>query len=346
MPVSAHARPRIGDCNIEGIKRKLVFRLLRLTLLPLLIRETIQRRRVTIIFYHDPSPETLGSHLALLGRTYNLIPLRQFVDARRLRRIGTLPSKSLVVSLDDGHAGNFGLKPLFENTGVPVTIFLCSGIVGTGRRFWFKHTAKEVESLKRLPDGERLNRLRELGFDELREFSNLDALSRDQIHALAPVVDFQSHSVSHPVLPNCSDEKSELEVTGSKQELERDYGLEIYALSYPNGDYSEREIVLAKRAGYQCALTADAGFNSNDTDPFRLRRICIDDTDGVDELLVKTCGLWGWVNGILRRKALGYTPVAHAPPKDAATRPVGSRRNPGTQTCDLCGMNMGRTNPD
>jgi peptidoglycan/xylan/chitin deacetylase (PgdA/CDA1 family) len=297
-------------------------------LLPLLIRETIQRRRVTIIFYHDPSLETLGSHLAVLKHTYNLIPLRQFIHAHRLRRIGTLPSKSLVVSLDDGHAGNFGLKPLFENAGVPVTIFLCSGIVGTGRRFWFKDTAEEVESLKRLPDGERLNRLRELGFDELLEFSNLAALSRDQIHTLAPVVDFQSHSISHPVLPNCSDEKSAREVIGSKQELERDYGLDIYALSYPNGNYSEREILFAKRAGYQCALTADAGFNSNDTDPFRLKRICIDDSDGVDELLVKTCGLWGWVKGILRRKAFGYTPVAYASPKDTATVRETSRTLP------------------
>jgi peptidoglycan/xylan/chitin deacetylase (PgdA/CDA1 family) len=308
----------IGGSNIEGIKRRLVFRLLRLTLLPLLIREAIQRRRVTIIFYHDPSPESLENHLAILERTYKLISLRQFVDAHRLRRISTLPPKALVVTLDDGHAGNFRLKLLLQRMGIPVTIFLCSGIVGTGRRFWFEHAAEEVESLKHVPDGERLDRLRELGFDEAREFSKPEALSRDEVEALAPVVDFQCHSASHPVLLYCSDEKAEREIVGSKQELEREYGLDIYAFSYPNGDYSDREILLAKRAGFRCALTADVGFNTAETDPFRLRRIGIDDDDGIDELLVKTCGLWGWIKGIVRGKPFGYTAVAHAPPNDAA----------------------------
>jgi peptidoglycan/xylan/chitin deacetylase (PgdA/CDA1 family) len=302
------------------MRRRLVFRLVRLTLLPLLIRETIQRRRVTVIYYHDPAPETLGTHLAVLKRTYNLIPLRQLIDAHRLRRMSSLPPKSLVVSLDDGHAGNVRLKPLLEEMDVPVTIFLCSGIVGTGRRFWFKQAPGDVASLNHLPDAERLNRLRELGFDEAREFSKPDALSRHDIKGLSCVVDFQSHTVSHPALPYCSDEKAEQEILHSKQELERDYGFDIYALSYPNGDYSDRETLFAKRAGYECALTADVGFNSAETDPFRLKRICIDENDGVDELLVKTCGLWGWIRDIFRlRRTRFASSLVQPPSKGAAT---------------------------
>jgi len=206
---------------------------------------------------------------------------------------------------------------LFEALGVPITIFVCSGIVGTGRRFWFKYAAEEAQALKHLPDGERINRLQELGFDEAREYSKPDALSQAEIEALAPVVDFQSHSASHPALPYCSHEKAEHEILGSKQELERVYGFDVYALSYPNGDYSDREVLLAKRGGYECALTADVGFNSAETDAFRLKRICVDDTDGVDELLVKTCGLWGLIRGILRRKGVVFTPLLPNPRKAA-----------------------------
>jgi peptidoglycan/xylan/chitin deacetylase (PgdA/CDA1 family) len=268
---------------------------------------------VTIVFYHDPSPETFAVHLAALAQTYNLISLRQFIEAHRAGRMSMLPTRSLIVSFDDGHAGNFELKPILEGMGVPVTIFLCSGIVGTGRSFWFKHAAGEVESLKHLPDEERLSRLRELGFSEASELSTAEALSSEEIEALAPVVDFQCHCVTHASLLHCSESKAQQEILGSKQQLERRYGFDIYALSYPNGDYSEREILLARGSEYWCALTADAGFNSQNTDPFRLKRICIDDNDGVDELIVKTCGLWGWIKGITRRATSGHVPRGHAP---------------------------------
>jgi peptidoglycan/xylan/chitin deacetylase (PgdA/CDA1 family) len=284
-----------------------------------LIRETIQRRRVTIIFYHDPSPKTLGTHLAELQRTYNLISLRQFVEAHRAGTINTLPPKALVVTLDDGHAGNFKLEPLLKQLNVPITIFLCSGIVESASRFWFKHVGSEVEALKHQGDAERLTRLQRLGFDQTVEGAEGDALSKHEIEQLSSLVDFQSHTVSHPVLPYCSSEKARDEIFRSKQDLEREYGFVIYALSYPNGDYSDREIVLARGAGYRCALTADVGFNSGRTDPFRLKRIGIDDTDGVDELLVKTCGLWGWIKGAFRQKTFGYTPTTvHEAFEDAA----------------------------
>ena len=149
----------------------------------------------------------------------------------------------------------------------------------------------------------------DIGFDEAQEVSERDALTRGEIEELSSCVDFQSHTVSHPVLPKCSNEKAEYKIFASKQDIEREYGFDVYALSYPNGDYSDREISLAKSAGYQCAVTADAGFNSDQTDPFRLKRINIDDNDGIDKLVVKACGLWGLIKGALRQKAFGYTPT-------------------------------------
>jgi peptidoglycan/xylan/chitin deacetylase (PgdA/CDA1 family) len=278
-----------------------------------LVRETVQRRKVTVIFYHDPPPEILASHIAALRRHYNLISLREFINAHQLRQIRTLPPKSLVISLDDGHAGNFRLRALLDDEKIRVTIFLCSGIVGTRRRFWFKHAQEDVEHLKHLPDGERVDRLRESGFDDSLDVPKADALSRGEIEQLSPIVDFQSHTVSHPVLPYCSSEKSEWEIVRSRQQLADDYGIDVFALAYPNGDYSDREMLLARRAGYSCAFTAEPGFNSDRTDPFQLKRISIDDNDGVDELLVKASGLWSYVERTFKRKSFGYMRAPASP---------------------------------
>jgi peptidoglycan/xylan/chitin deacetylase (PgdA/CDA1 family) len=280
----------------------------------------LQRRRVTVIFYHDPSPAILEKHIAALQRRYHLISLREFVDAHRLRKIRSLPPQSLVISLDDGHAGNFRLKQLLEDREIPITIFLCSGIVGTRRRFWFKHISGEIEQLKHLPDAERIGRLHDLGFDEALEVAERDALSVDEIKELSSIVDFQSHTVSHVALPYCSSEKAEQEIFGSRQQLIDEYGFDVVALSYPNGDYSKRDMSLANSAGYSCAFTANYGCNSDRTDPFEFKRIGIDDNDGVDELLVKASGVWGFLQRVRKRKDFGYTPHADLRPLTTASQ--------------------------
>jgi peptidoglycan/xylan/chitin deacetylase (PgdA/CDA1 family) len=97
------------------------------------------------------------------------------------------------------------------------------------------------------------------------------------------------------------------EIVQSKQILEKEFGLNIYALAYPNGDYSKRDIALAKDAGYQCALTVDFGFNSKKTDPFRLKRICVNDATDLNELVVKASGAWDFfktINGLKQATGL------------------------------------------
>ena len=67
--------------------------------------------------------------------------------------------------------------------------------------------------------------------------------------------------------------------------------MNINMFSYPNGNYSDREIILCKEAGYKGAITVDFGFNSRKTDPYRLKRLPMEGTGDVNELLVKASGL-------------------------------------------------------
>ena len=83
-----------------------------------------------------------------------------------------------------------------------MTIFLTSGIIGTNKAFWWNHNHSKYnnEELKKIPDSERIKVLKESNFDEDKELAQREALSLDEIHQMNEIVDFQSHSVTHPIL--------------------------------------------------------------------------------------------------------------------------------------------------
>jgi len=92
------------------------------------------------------------------------------------------------------------------------------------------------------------------------------------------------------------------EIAQSKIDLEKTFGLAIWALAYPNGDYSERDIEIAKDAGYECALTMDFGYNDERTPLFQLKRIAVNDDAAPSELIVKVSGVWGFLRERVRSK--------------------------------------------
>jgi peptidoglycan/xylan/chitin deacetylase (PgdA/CDA1 family) len=284
-----------------GRLKKLAFSLLRMSVLPYFLREVVQRRRVTILVYHKPSPETVDRHFEVLRRKYKFISLADYMNFR-MDAQKRLPPKSLIVTFDDGHSANYALKSILEKHGIPVTVFLCSGLVATNRHFWFETEMNNDmrQGLKHITDDERLAALASLGFSETAEHATRQALSAGEIEEMKSIVDFQSHTVYHPLLPLCSGSRAFDEISDSKTQLEDKFGLSIYALAYPNGDYSAREIAAAEACGYKCAVTCECGFNSRKTPAFQLKRITINDDADLPELLVKASGVWGFLKNLAR----------------------------------------------
>ena len=70
--------------------------------------------------------------------------------------------------------------------------------------------------------------------------------------------------------------------------LEEEFGFDVYAFAFPNGDYSAREIEYVRSAGYLCALTTEVGLNGARADPSRLRRICTAD-GSASVIIVSAC---------------------------------------------------------
>ena len=277
--------------------KKILFKILRYSGIPTILRETIQKNKVTIITFHDPLPETFKETITYLKKYYNIIPLSLYVEYLMSNRV--VPSKAIIITLDDGHKNNYKLLKSIKEYCVPITIFLCSEIVGTTRHFWWTHKINQynLRHLKKMPEKERRDFYKKFNFDYLTEYGkeSRQSLSMEEVNDMlsSGYVDFQSHTMYHALLNKCDDTLSFNELHYSKINLEKKLNTNIYALAYPNGFYSDRDIINAQKSGYKCALSIEPGFNSIKTNPFQLKRLGISDNAKICEIIVKTSGLWG-----------------------------------------------------
>ena len=277
--------------------------------IPLLIREWICRNRVAILLYHDVQPNVFAKHIAYLSRHYKIISLDTLVSAIYKKDFSEIPPKSVVITIDDGHAGNVTLLPIFKEYHIHPTIYVCTQIIDTYRHFWFRiqeQSKIEKEHLKRLSNAERLARLKQKNnFEPEKEYQNRQALNIDEMKEMRQDVDFQPHTQFHSILPQCTETECKQEILESKTDLEKFLGVECLHFSYPNGDYTKREIEIVKAGGFRSARTTDLGWNGINTSPYELKAISISDDAGLvrfrAELTTIPQRLGKWVNSLLWR---------------------------------------------
>lgn len=208
--------------------------------------------------------------------------------------------------------------PVLRDVGLPAAVFLATGPMGTDETLWpdrlwlaFARTnAPEVDltlfglgtvslrcaadrgaacvavvgRMKDSPDEERMARVESL-IATLEPDLDGDPgpfrmLSWEEAHALAgdANVTLHPHSVTHPILSRCSDEKVEWEVFESCATLERETGRTPSVFAYPNGgpqDFDERARVALRRRGVRWALATTRGLANRKSDPLALPRIGI-----------------------------------------------------------------------
>lgn len=287
---------------VKGVLKAVVFALLRYSGLSALVRHTLQSRQLTVLVFHDPSPERMARHLDQLERRYSIVTLQDVLDAYDSGNFRNLPPRPLLLTLDDGWACNHDLIAVLRQHGVRPTVFVTTSIAATRRHFWWTHVPDaELSELTYLPHVDRLERLRQLGFEPETEYDERQALSLEELRALAEVCDLQSHTRFHPVLPTCTTEVAREEITDAASELEELIGERPRAFAYPHGDYSDRDVDLVREAGYDCAFTVEPGLNLPSTDPYRLKRILVRCEAGTSELVVRASGGYVILLAALRR---------------------------------------------
>jgi peptidoglycan/xylan/chitin deacetylase (PgdA/CDA1 family) len=95
---------------------------------------------------------------------------------------------------------------------------------------------------------------------------------------------FGAHTMSHPAVSQLDPSDFEDELLRSKQLLEERLAVPVLDFAYPFGKPADRSSVAEEflaRSGYRSAVTTVEGYNLPTTNPFRLRRIQVDDSDSM-----------------------------------------------------------------
>ncbi len=149
-----------------------------------------------------------------------------------------LPEKPVVLTFDDGYQDNYeNVYPLLQEYGFKGSIFVVSDFVSMYPNY--------------------------LTWDEIAEMQK------------SGIIDFESHTMTHPELNRLNEEDRWHELKGSKDNLEKGIGKDINYIAYPCGSYDSALEQMTKDAGYRAAFTVNYGLASPSENPFVLDRIPI-----------------------------------------------------------------------
>ncbi|MFT5085583.1 MAG: peptidoglycan/xylan/chitin deacetylase (PgdA/CDA1 family) [Lentisphaeria bacterium] len=110
---------------------------------------------------------------------------------------------------------------------------------------------------------------------EVPSWANM--MSWDEINTMSSAGhEIGSHTMTHALIPQLSDQELEWELTESKRQLELKLGKEIHSFCYPNGDNDPRTQIAVAKAGYCNAVTTHWGINAKHTGQHAIKRCDID----------------------------------------------------------------------
>jgi poly-beta-1,6-N-acetyl-D-glucosamine N-deacetylase len=185
---------------------------------------------------------------------------------------------------------------------VPITIFVSTEAVEKGNGYWWSYITEarkiglakdSIEFFKSLDNEDRLKMI-----EETKAKINItrQALTIEQIKDISEnkYAEIGSHSISHPILPKCSNAESEYEITQSKKLIEDWIHQEVKHFAYPNGDFSNREISMLKKAGYTLAFCTEQKHitKENITHLYKLPRRMMVETSSFEENICRMLGVW------------------------------------------------------
>lgn len=249
--------------------------------------------------------DTLLGHLAASGRRVVTVEEGLALAADPASRVTFVN-----FSIDDCYRDTFEeVVPLFRRHGVPITLFVTTGIPdGTLPLWWIGLEDTIFTRDFVLVDGER----HETDTTERKIATYLSlqarwdgpgapghyarfaadngvdteavhwkhAITWDMLSQLAtdPLVEIGSHTVSHPRVSTLSDEEASRELAGSRSRLREKLGLPVKHFAFPYGrrkDCGPRDFEIARQAGYGSVATTTKGLLKSGPTPYAYPRITL-----------------------------------------------------------------------
>jgi peptidoglycan/xylan/chitin deacetylase (PgdA/CDA1 family) len=250
---------------------------------PILRRTSISKTSISILMYHSIADEDeTGVHPYYRTATTPEVFALQMENlhqggfsvvglAEAIRRCAEpeAAKSSVVITFDDGFRNFYtNAFPVLNRNGFSATMFLPTAHIGD-TTLTFK--GKEC-----------------LSWGEAREL---------QEHGIS----FGSHSVTHPQLYDCDDQRIKQEIVSSKQMIEQKLGCAVQSFSYPyafpetDNDFKGRLREELRQAGYENGVCTTLGRPSPASDPFFLERLPVNSDDDSQFFLAKLAGSYDWL---------------------------------------------------
>lgn len=227
------------------------------------------------------SPQQFAEHIRWLGENgYRGVTLQDglaWLDSQP----STLSPQPVAITFDDGfHDFYTEAFPVLESHGFSATMYLPTAFIGEPRRRFGPSTLNSQPSTHRPC----------LTWTEARE-----------LHRAG--IEFGSHTVTHPKLMELDWRDIERELCDSKEEIENRLGCAVNSFAYPfafppaDRDFVVRFSELLGKAGYQTNVTTRIGRVRSGDDPFRLKRLPVNQDDDQALLAAKLDGAYEWLGG-------------------------------------------------
>lgn len=245
--------------------------------------------------YHDADlvvePEMFALQCQVLREHYEVLPL---VEALAAFGTGRFREKPLAaITFDDGYRDNVAFaEPILRKHGLRATFFVVVGLVDSLELPWYdtaaaawlalnpgsgRNTVKaEIARAKLMSPSERQLWIAELtNRADLPDVGDLDhMMTSEQLRALAAAGhEIGSHTLTHPLLPQCDDGALARELGESRRRLATILDRSVPGFCYPNGDSDDRVRQATQAVGYDYAASGKSGTNEPAaTDRMALKR--------------------------------------------------------------------------
>lgn len=300
----------------------------------LLQRRVLAKRPVTVLCYHTLSADDGGpdawtalklsdfrAQISELRKTYDIVSLD-----KALRPGGDRPCA--VLTFDDGDRGlHEHLLPFLKDDPIPVTIYVATGQIESGKPYWFDRVMNACRG-----DGSLEMDLGELGHwllegtdaprwlvqsklhgalkavhpamredlvDRIEALApllsgpTLGPMSVEQLQDLAslPHVTIGAHSHCHNLLDQIPLEQARASLERNCTLLKEWTGREILHFAYPNGNHTAALRALTADMGFASACALDDALAFPQADLYALSRLAIGRYDDLARFRLKLVGI-------------------------------------------------------
>lgn len=253
---------------------------------------SLTKGRLRILGYHGISdPAVFEVQMRHLVDNYEPIGPELVIDAVEG---GSLPERSVWVTFDDADPTVIdNALPIIGRMGVPATLFVCPGVVGTDQAYWWQivedyETNPGVESIGATPAGGWLAFLKTTADSKRREVVAEMSESLTRLNGFAPTrrqvtVDelrefaahgtIGNHTWDHPCLDKCPGDEQTRQIVLAHDWFQNTLGFQPTLFAYPNGNHARQAEGTLSDLGYRLALLFDHHLAHTGQDPLRLSRV-------------------------------------------------------------------------